>query len=687
MASDNDTTQDLRRFQAKESQAILKLDVERPVLEQQDLHQLYQYEKPKKSVIQNIKKSIGSSSCKGCVQNVIPASYWLRKYKWQTDFIHDVISGLTVAIMHIPQGMAYALLGNLTPVVGIYMAFFPVLIYVFLGTSRHVSMGTFAVVCLMTGRAVTSYATPLETISSANNTLEGSQLLLHNTEIYTPIQVATAVTFMVGIIELIMYTFRLGVISTLLSEPFVNGFTTGAAVQVLLSQLFDLIGLSSTKPKGYFKFIKTIIVIFHDIPYANTAAVIISLIASCIMILNNELLKPWIGKKCSFPIPIELIAVIAGTLVSRYFDLPTLYNIKTVGNIPIGIPEPQLPAFKLLPTVALESIGITMVSYTVTMSMSLIFAKKLHYEIDSNQELFAMGSSNIFGSFFSCMPVSASLSRSLIQQAVGGRTQLASIVSCLILLVILLWIGPFFEPLPRCILASIIVVALKGMLVQAKELAKFWKLSKIDGIVWFITFFTTVLINIDVGLVSGLLASIVSVLFQSVRPYSCLLGHVPNTELYLDTSRYIGVAEIFGVKIFHYSGNLNFMNANRLSPDLQDKVGVRPRQVLKYRHKLAKKGIYAEANDFENKCTLRCIVVDMSAVSKIDSSGVVTLREVVADFAQIDIPVYLAACSALVYDKIQKCDMFEKGELSFMIFATVHDAVFFAQRELVSKSS
>lgn len=92
-------------------------------------------------MIQNIKKSIGSSSCKGCVQSVIPASYWLRKYKWRDDFIHDVISGLTVAIMHIPQGMAYALLGNLTPVVGIYMAFFPVLIYVFLGTSRHVSMG------------------------------------------------------------------------------------------------------------------------------------------------------------------------------------------------------------------------------------------------------------------------------------------------------------------------------------------------------------------------------------------------------------------------------------------------------------------------------------------------------------------------------------------------------------------
>ncbi|XP_058805489.1 solute carrier family 26 member 6-like isoform X2 [Phymastichus coffea] len=669
----------------KEAKTILKLNVERPVLEEQDLRQLYQYEKPNISVIQSVKKSLRSASCKGCIENVIPASYWLRKYKWRNDFMYDVISGLTVAIMHIPQGMAYALLGNLTPVIGIYMAFFPVLTYVFLGTSRHVSMGTFAVVCLMTGRAVLAYSTPLETIENSNNTLKESQLLQH-TKIYTPIQVATSVTFMVGIIQLIMYVFRLGVISTLLSETFVNGFTTGAAIQVLLSQVFDLLGLNSVKPRGYFKLIKTFYVIFKDIPDANIAAVITSCITCCLLTFSNELIKPWVGRKCKFPLPMELLAVITGTLVSSIFNLPASYNIKTVGKIPTGIPEPQLPAFSLLPTVALESIGITMVSYTVTMSMSFIFAKKLHYDVDSNQELFAMGSSNIFGAFFSCMPISASLSRSLIQQAVGGKTQLASIISCLILLVILLWIGPFFEPLPRCVLASIIVVALKGMLVQAKELAKFWKMSKIDGIVWMLTFISTVVVSIDVGLIVGLLASIASILFQSVRPYSCLLGHVPNTELYLDTSRYIGVAEIFGIKIFHYSGGLNFINAGQLSHDLQEKVGVKPRLVLKHRAKLAKKGIYAEPNDFETKCTIKCIVIDVGAVSKIDSSGVHALREIVADFAQIDISVYLAACSPLVYDKIQRCDQLEMGQLTFVVFATVHDAVFYAKRELMSKS-
>lgn len=186
-------------------------------------------------MIQCVKKTVGSTSCKGCIQSTVPASYWLRKYKWKNDFIYDAISGLTVAIMHIPQGMAYALLGNVTPVVGIYMALFPVLMYFFFGTSKHVSMGepfsfhlnkffqqqfiiinfffigTFAVVCLMTGKAVTTYSTPDSTIKQymANNTIKvvGNHLLLANSsvEIYSPMQVATAITFTVGIFQVIFF--------------------------------------------------------------------------------------------------------------------------------------------------------------------------------------------------------------------------------------------------------------------------------------------------------------------------------------------------------------------------------------------------------------------------------------------------------------------------------------------------
>lgn len=168
-----------------------------------------------------------------------------------------------------------------------------------------------------------------------------------------------------------------------------------------------------------------------------------------ILCVNNELLKPRLARVCFLPVPIELIVVVSGTLLSRFMDLMTNYHIKTIGNIPTGFPAFEIPNLELAKDIAVDGFIIAMVSYTISVSMALIFAQKLNYEIDFNQELLAMGSGNVLGSFFSCMPFAASLSRSAIQQSTGGRTQIASLISCGILTFILLWIGPFFEELPR----------------------------------------------------------------------------------------------------------------------------------------------------------------------------------------------------------------------------------------------
>ncbi|KAK2579316.1 hypothetical protein KPH14_008268 [Odynerus spinipes] len=663
----------------KQDDVLLHLRVERPLYEQEALNVDYHYEKPRRSLTLYLKETIKSKNWKSCIGSSIPAITWLRRYTWKEDFIRDIISGLTVAIMHIPQGMAYALLGNLPPVVGIYMAFFPVLVYFFFGTSKHVSMGTFAVICLMTGKVVTTYSMPQE---HQNATDVMSTQMDREYYSFTPIQVATAVTLSVGILQIIMYIFRLGVISTLLSETLVNSFTTGAAVHVLLSQIKDLLGLKLPKQKGYFKLIQTLISIVKEISNINIASAIISTIAIIIMVFNNEFVKPWVSKKCGIPIPIELIAVVTGTLVSTYGNLTEVYNIQSVGHIPTGLPAAELPTFQLLPLVALDSIAITMVSYTITISMALIFAQKLNYEIDSNQELLAMGISNIVGSFFSCMPFSASLSRSLIQQTVGGRSQIASLVSCCILLVVLLWIGPFFEPLPRCVLASIIVVALKGMLQQATHLIKFWKLSKSDATIWIVTFLIVILVNIDVGLLAGLLISLAIVLLQSIRPYTCLLGHIPNSDLYLDLNRYKAAKEIEGIKIFHYSGGLNFANSAHFKSEVYRLIGINPQKVIRHRIKLKQKGIYLDEQDFEHKDELRCIIMNMSAVSYIDPTGVNALHAITSEFAEIEIQVYLAACSSPIFEMIKKCEIYVHKEVIFKIFATIEDAVSYSKSAL-----
>nr|CAH7731257.1 unnamed protein product [Callosobruchus chinensis] len=356
------------------------------------------------------------------------------------------------------------------------------------------------------------------------------------------------------------------------------------------------------------------------------------------------------------------------------------YQISTVGFIPTGLPNPQLPAFELIPSIFLDSFIITMVSYSITMSMALIFARKLTYEIDPNQELLALGLSNTVGSCFSCLPVTASLSRSMIQESVGGVTQIASVISCSILLVILLWIGPVFQNLPRCILASIIVVALKGMLLQFKLLKKYWQLSRWDGIIWVVTFLTTLLIQISYGLAVGIAISLLSIFIQGQAPYSCLLGIIPNTDLYLDIKRYKAAQEIDGIKIFHYSGGLSFASRANFKDQLFRKTDLDTGAILRRRTVLAQRGSNAEEEDL----VTRCIILDFSAVTFVDPAGVTSLRMLQADYEKLGVHMFISGCSGPVYEIIMKCDAIEKKGSKFMIFHTVHDAVLFAKTTIFS---
>ncbi|ERL84981.1 hypothetical protein D910_02404, partial [Dendroctonus ponderosae] len=669
------------------SEELGQIRIERPFYEDKQLRQDFCYEKPiKQNVAQKCSQEFRLSKF---LVGVIPVVGWLPKYNWKNDLVKDIISGVTVAIMHIPQGMAYAMLGNVPAVVGIYMAFFPVLIYFILGTSRHNSMGTFSVACLMTGKAVLQYSDPGYFASSSIDTPSNSTEM----EItgYSPIQVATAVTFIVSLFQVAMYVLRLGVISALLSETLVSGFTTGAAIHVLISQVKDLFGLNIPKSKGNFSNIYTIIAVFGELVNTNVAALVVSIVTITISAINNDHFKPLFAKVSPFPFPMELLAVVVGTVVSKYCYLEETYGVQTVGDIPVG----------LLPNLIVDGITISIVSYTINLSMALIFAQKLNYEVDANQELLAMGLSNVFGSFFSCMPVCASLSRSLIQQVVGGVSQLASIVSCLILLVILLWVGPFFEPLPRAVLAGVIVVALKGMLLQVLEFWKFWKLSKVDALVWMGTFLTVVLINIDIGLLCGVVLSLAAILFLSFKPHTCLLGHVPNTDFYLDIARYKAAKEVEGIKIFHYSGGINFATKSIFKSDLIRLIGINPQKEVVYRAKLAK--YLGKADDQLHKSAnltgklekvqgkvntkLRCLILDFSSVSHIDPSGVSMLKSVVENFTKLDIPVYIASCKEPVYEMLTKVYPDFVTKLGFRSFPTVYDAVHYSSELFLSSSN
>ncbi|GAB0097196.1 hypothetical protein DMENIID0001_128120 [Sergentomyia squamirostris] len=353
------------------NESTTAVKVTRPIYRLEQINQNFQYENPKQNKWKSVVHKIKKIDFFRALLSVIPVMDWGRSYSARTDLPSDIISGCTVAVMHIPQGMGYALLANVPPITGIYTAFFPVLIYFLFGTSRHNSMGTFAVVSIMVGKVVQKYSG--EGIDTP-----------------TAIEVAAVVAFMVGAYLLIFYLFRLGVVSTLLSDVLVSGFTTGCAIHVVASQIKDLLGISIPKNEGYFEVITTFTNIFSRITTANWVACVVSVITIIVVVLNNELLKPRVAKLTIIPVPIELFAVVTGTLVSKYLNLAEDWNIKTIKDIPLGFPQVAAPRFSLLREVAVDSFIISIVSYTINVSMALIFAQKFQYKIRFNQELLAM---------------------------------------------------------------------------------------------------------------------------------------------------------------------------------------------------------------------------------------------------------------------------------------------------------
>ncbi|XP_069160934.1 prestin-like isoform X2 [Procambarus clarkii] len=669
---------------------------------------------PDPGILESMKiKAKESCSCSGsCLVSAVtarvPILSWLPAYSIRSSLFGDVVSGVTVAIMHIPQGMAYALLGGLPPITGIYMAFFPLLVYACLGTSRHCSVGTFAVVCLMTGKLVGELATEENGDSSLPLGNITNSLLVNSTQKYTANEVAAIVALMNGVAEIILGLLQLGSLCVFLSDMLVSGFTTGAAIHVLTSQIKYLFGIKVQRYSGPFKIIYTYKDIIGQLLTANPAAMVISGVTITVLAFNNEIVKPWFRTKTKLPIPIELIAVILGTLASYCGNLHDNYDIRIVGDIPTGLPKPTPPPFELIPAVAVDSFIISIVAYTVSFSMAKIFAKRQNYDVDATQELYALGASNIFGSFFGCAPIAASLSRSLIQEAVGGVTQITSFICCSLLLFILLFVGPVFESLPNCVLSSIIVVALKGMFMQVKDLRRVWAVSRADALIWLASFLGVVIIDIDYGLLLGIVVSLLVLLGRSQQPKTALLGCVPNTDIYLDINKYSATVQTPTVSIFQFRGPIHFANSEYFRQQLMSVTGLVPSAItvakLAQEQQLqANITTQEEANGnatiedkktsktrnfFKGKVSKRkseigvtialpevqFLVIEMSGVSYTDSSGGNLLSQLCKEYKKAGITLCLAALSENVLETLEVC-----GTLKVLppehIFHSAHDAV------------
>lgn len=236
----------------------------------------------------------------------------------------------------------------------------------------------------------------------------------------------------------------------------------------------------------------------------------------------------------------------------------------------------------------------------------------------------------------------------------------------------LLWLAPLFETLPRSCLSAIIVVALKGMLQQVNDLKQFYKESILDVLVWVITFFSVILLDIDIGLISGALISILVFYIKGLKSYSCMLGQIPNTDIYVDLKSHQNILELPNIKIYRYYGSVNFATSQSFSKNLFESVN--------YRNQLRHPSLQEGSKEENQRLKMQFLIIDLSSVPHIDISGYRTFLDVSNKLQSYVVNVYLASASDCVYDCISKAILL--GEPSLECFATVHDAVLFAQEQM-----
>ncbi|XP_028315463.1 sulfate transporter [Gouania willdenowi] len=690
-----------------------------------DLHQPLILERVEKDTDQNWKTALCSRIKKHClctpekakskVLDFFPILKWLPKYQCKDWILGDMMSGLIVGILLVPQSIAYSLLANQDPIYGLYTSFFASIIYALLGSSRHISVGIFGVLCLLVGEVVDRELTLAGYLSEgsgdANSSISSVSLvndsvgLVCDRSCYA-ITVGATVTFTAGCYQVLMGLLQVGFVSVYLSDSLLSGFATGASLTILTSQVKYLLGLKIPRPQGAFTLFKTWYSIFANLGKTNICDLVTSLVCFAILLPTKEINERF-KAKLKAPIPFELFVVIIATLASHFGNFSVVYSSDVAGEIPTGFLPPQLPQWSLIPNVALDAFSIAIVGFAITVSLSEMFAKKHGYRVDANQEMYAIGFCNIVPSFFRCFTTSAALTKTLVKESTGCHTQVSGLVSALVLLLVLLLIAPLFYSLQKCVLAVIIVVNLRGALRKFIDLPRMWRQNRIDTSIWLVTMATSAMVNTELGLLVGALVSAFCVLGRTQRAQALELGRPTNREHYEELMAYRGLHTHPGVAVFRYGAPIYYANQSLFKKSLYKSIGLNPLKEkirrIKFRKETKPKeernNLHVNAEGKEDLCKehvieatavavtsvndrkLRRIVIDCSAILFLDTAGVTALKEVRKDYEELGVEVVLARCNTSVLDTLERSGFYPTGKTgeNKMTFFTIADAVHHVQ--------
>ncbi len=551
------------------------------------------------------------------MRRFLPVLQWLPKYK-RAWFLKDLVGGLTVGIILIPQGMAYAMIAGLPPVYGLYTALIPVLFYAILGTSRQISVGPVAMDSLL--------------VAAGLGTLAVSGL-----ENY--IAMAIFLVFLVGAMQLLFGLLRMGFLVNFLSKPVISGFTSGAAIIIIFSQLKHLLGADIENSN---RFHVLVMHVFEKLSHTNAYDLTIGLLGIGIILV----LKKWDKR-----IPGILLVVVIG-IVGVYFMKLESYGVKLVGNIPSGLPHFKIPHFTLEGIGELWPMAITLalVGYLETISIGRALEEKNGEEtIDANQELVALGTSNMVGSFFQSYISTASFSRSAISQESGTTTNLAAFVSVILVVLTLLFLTPLFYFLPNAVLASIIMVSVFGLIdvAYAKSL---WLHRRDEFLVLLITFLATLFIGIKEGMLIGYLISLLLMVYRTSNPHFAVLGKIKDTDYYKNVDRFGNEAIVRDdLLIIRFDAQLYFGNS-----------GFFKKQI--FRH-----------IDAKGKA-LKGVIVNAEAINYIDATATQMLIKVIHEIHDRNLEFYFAGAIGPTRDIIFSSGIINELHREFL-FAMTNEAV------------
>ena len=550
------------------------------------------------------------------MKTFIPILNWLPDYK--SEYLKDdFIAGLTVAVLLIPQGMAYALIAGLPPIYGLYAALTPQIIYAFLGTSRQLAVGPVAMDSLLVAAGL-----------GALSIVDSNQY----------IQMAILLALTIGAIQFLLGLLKMGFIVNFLSKPVISGFTSAAAIIICINQLKHILGISISQSNKIHIFTSALM-------QSETPINLHSLIIGIVSIILLILIKGWSSK-----IPSALVIVVIG-ICWVTFTHQIQPSVAIVGNIPDGLPNFYFPPLKweIIKELIPISLTIALVAFMEAISIAKsIQEKHKTYEINPNQELLALGASNMIGSFFQSYPTTGGFSRTAVNNEAGAKTGVAALISALIVAIILTFFTDWFYYLPKSVLGAIIIVAVIK-LINYKYAIRLYKIRKDEFLVLLFTFIATLFIGITEGILFGIIFSFLLLIYRTSKPHYAFLGRIGSTNYFKNIKRFPDEVVLRDdLIILRFDAQLFFGNIHFFKKLVFDALNKNPRKV---------KGF----------------IINARSMNYIDSTAIERLIDIIEKIQEKGIRVMLVGATGPTRDSVIKSKLInvvKKGNL----FITSGDA-------------